>query len=137
MFDALLHTGGALRPFLPASLGRKIPKQGARPKTAGAEASAHNADAGTLRAIPPDACARWPFVLRIGGHLFDHAARACAKIAHSLRKPGLDALESGKPELIVAAKHRLPDAFWQRRPYAGASLDTTCRSIITITETGH
>jgi glycolate dehydrogenase iron-sulfur subunit len=32
VFNARLTTGGALRPFLPAALGRKIPKQGARPK---------------------------------------------------------------------------------------------------------
>jgi glycolate oxidase iron-sulfur subunit len=32
VFDALLKTGRALRPFLPAALGRKIPKRGARPK---------------------------------------------------------------------------------------------------------
>ncbi|CAB3779876.1 Lactate utilization protein A [Paraburkholderia ultramafica] len=31
-FDALLKTGRALRPFLPAALGRKIPKRSARPK---------------------------------------------------------------------------------------------------------
>ncbi|MEC5406814.1 glycolate oxidase subunit GlcF [Paraburkholderia sp. MPAMCS5] len=32
VFDALLKTGRAMRPFLPAALGRKIPRQGARPK---------------------------------------------------------------------------------------------------------
>ncbi|HEY3598270.1 MAG TPA: glycolate oxidase subunit GlcF, partial [Paraburkholderia sp.] len=32
VFDALLKTGRALRPFLPAALGRKIPKRSARPK---------------------------------------------------------------------------------------------------------
>ncbi|MFL9960907.1 glycolate oxidase subunit GlcF [Paraburkholderia sediminicola] len=32
VFDALLKTGRALRPFLPAALGRKIPKRGDRPK---------------------------------------------------------------------------------------------------------
>jgi glycolate oxidase iron-sulfur subunit len=32
VFDALLKTGRAMRPFLPAALGRKIPKRGARPK---------------------------------------------------------------------------------------------------------
>ena len=33
VFGALLKTGRALRPFLPAALGRKIPKRGARAKT--------------------------------------------------------------------------------------------------------
>lgn len=32
VFDALLKTGRAMRPFLPAALGRKIPKRSARPK---------------------------------------------------------------------------------------------------------
>jgi glycolate oxidase iron-sulfur subunit len=32
VFDALLKTGRALRPFLPAALGRKIPRRSARPK---------------------------------------------------------------------------------------------------------
>jgi glycolate oxidase iron-sulfur subunit len=32
VFDALLKTGRALRPFLPAALGRKIPRHAARPK---------------------------------------------------------------------------------------------------------
>ncbi|PZR44327.1 glycolate oxidase subunit GlcF [Paraburkholderia fungorum] len=31
VFGALLRTGQAMRPFLPAALGRKIPKRGARP----------------------------------------------------------------------------------------------------------
>ncbi|MFL9906654.1 glycolate oxidase subunit GlcF [Paraburkholderia sp. RL17-337-BIB-A] len=31
VFDALLKTGRAMRPFLPAALGRKIPKRSARP----------------------------------------------------------------------------------------------------------
>ncbi|MEZ0604361.1 glycolate oxidase subunit GlcF [Paraburkholderia sp. IW21] len=33
VFDALLKTGRAMRPFLPAALGRKIPKRSARAKT--------------------------------------------------------------------------------------------------------
>ncbi|MDR6490763.1 glycolate oxidase iron-sulfur subunit [Paraburkholderia terricola] len=33
VFDALLRTGRTLRPFLPAALGRKIPRRGARAKT--------------------------------------------------------------------------------------------------------
>ena len=33
VFDALLKTGRAMRPFLPAALGQKIPKRAARPKT--------------------------------------------------------------------------------------------------------
>ena len=160
VFGALLTTGRATRPFLPAALGRKIARRSVRPhagtnprpaprhprtmlmlegcvqpalspntnaaarsaasKLARADSAKNRvslplhvaacAEAGRRGRVDPATTrlrshrrARRPSVLRLGRHVFDYPARACAKVTQRLGKNQLDALESGKPELIVTA----------------------------------